>query len=172
MVSFLSASHRAGPLRPRGDHLSRHLLPLFLWERPEDCSVGGNPPPVPHLDFSLFLGQYLRHVPILRTARIPKKLLQRRGWAHKGSTDYTEQCRGAALLPFHSNCNTPNTCTRSSQPERPPITVSAGTVVNQEDMLSDGQCTARSWVSEMTGLLFISFLFLSTQSIVPLLYLL
>lgn len=74
----LLASHRTGPIRPRGDDLSRHIYPLFLWQRQSDCSAGGNPPPVPHVGFSLFVGQHLRHVPILRASRMAEENRGRR----------------------------------------------------------------------------------------------
>lgn len=56
----------------------------------------------------------------------PTRLLQRRALAHRAPQDrcrrdYKEECRGATPLPFHSNCNTRNTCElHPSQPERPP----------------------------------------------------
>ncbi len=64
------ASQGRGPVRPWGDNLRCHLLPLFLRARPENSSTGGNPPQVSHVGFPVVLGQHLQHVPILRTPRV------------------------------------------------------------------------------------------------------
>ncbi|XP_030004984.1 endoplasmic reticulum metallopeptidase 1-like isoform X2 [Sphaeramia orbicularis] len=72
MTFSAKASQRSGPLGTRGDDLSCPLLPLFLWGGPEDCSAGGNHRQVSKVGFPFVLGQYLRHVPILKTSQVPE----------------------------------------------------------------------------------------------------
>lgn len=102
----LPASQGPGPIRPRGDDLCCHLLPLFLRARPEDCSTGGNAQQVSHVDFPFVLGQHLRHVQILRTPHITLGAYAVKSRGLQGPTRQTEQYWGPALLPFYSDTNT------------------------------------------------------------------
>lgn len=128
----LPASQGPRPIRPRGDDLCCHLLPLFLRARPEDCSTGGNPPQASHVDFPFILGQHLRHVPILRMPHITLGAYAVKSGGLQGPTRQTEQYWGPALLPFYSDTNTLTHTHTPSQPAwETPITVSVGLVANR-----------------------------------------
>lgn len=138
---FLSASYRPRPVRPWGNNLGRHLRSLFLWERPEDCSAGGNPPQVSHVGFSFILGQYLRHVPILRSTLTLQRLTLRRAEGYMPprppKTSRQKRFQGtilrtgpAAFSLWHKHAQQHTLTLAASQPAwETPITVSVGLVL-------------------------------------------
>lgn len=129
---FLPAAPGPRSIRPRGDDLCCHLLPLFLWTRSEDCSAGGNPPQVSHVGFPFILGQHLRHVPVLRTAHITRGRALRRAGGCRGPGDKlnsTEEQPCRLFTAWHKHTNT--LMLPPSPAWETPITVSVGLVANR-----------------------------------------